>query len=90
MLHPVKVRSCSSDTVGSNHISQASTSFECDGCNHHASYHFLENPAEQAVLARWTQEEQQAPTNNKRRKLLTSTTAGETTTRALIERGIEK
>lgn len=37
MLHPVK----------------AATSFECDGCNHHASFHSLENAAEDAILRKW-------------------------------------
>jgi len=32
---------------------QASTSFDCDGCNHHASFHSMENPAENEVLKRW-------------------------------------
>ena len=41
MLHPVK----------------AATSFECDGCNHHASFHSLENPAEDAIIARWEEQE---------------------------------
>ena len=41
MLHPVK----------------AATSFECDGCDHHASFHSLENPAEDAIMARWEEQE---------------------------------
>ncbi|KAL1311607.1 hypothetical protein AAFC00_001719 [Neodothiora populina] len=44
MLHPVK----------------AAASFECDGCNHHASFHSLENPAEDAVLSKWTNEVEKA------------------------------
>ncbi|KAK3111491.1 hypothetical protein LTR53_013207 [Teratosphaeriaceae sp. CCFEE 6253] len=61
MLHPVK----------------AATSFECDGCNHHASFHLLENPAENAVLEKWalqeaTERESQAgATTSKKRKLIT-------------------
>lgn len=43
MLHPVK----------------AATSFECDGCNHHASFHSLENPAEDAILRKWEAEEKE-------------------------------
>ncbi|CAK4033318.1 Hypothetical predicted protein [Lecanosticta acicola] len=41
MLHPVK----------------AATSFECDGCGHHASFHSLENDAEDAVLQKWSAQE---------------------------------
>jgi hypothetical protein len=37
MIHPVK----------------AATSFECDGCGHHASFHKMENTAEEKVTARW-------------------------------------
>nr|POE59802.1 hypothetical protein CFP56_74373 [Quercus suber] len=44
MLHPVK-------------ITQAATSFECDGCNHHASFHSLENAAEDLVLQRWAEQQ---------------------------------
>lgn len=41
MLHPVK----------------AATSFECDGCAHHASFHSMENAAEDAVVRKWAEEE---------------------------------
>ncbi|MCJ1250733.1 hypothetical protein MMC30_007961 [Trapelia coarctata] len=37
MIHPVK----------------AATTFECDGCAHHASYHKMDNKAEDEVLSRW-------------------------------------
>ena len=37
MIHPVK----------------AATSFECDGCSHHASYHKMENKAEDEIISRW-------------------------------------
>ncbi|KAF2137226.1 uncharacterized protein K452DRAFT_204611, partial [Aplosporella prunicola CBS 121167] len=37
MLHPLKI----------------SSSFECDGCTHHASFHSMASPADDAVLARW-------------------------------------
>lgn len=56
---------------------QAATSFECDGCTHHASFHSLENPAEDAVLKKWAQQEAddkeiQAVTGaNKKRKMIT-------------------
>lgn len=60
MLHPVK----------------AATSFECDGCNHHASYHNLDNPEDDRVLARWAEQAKQiAPASqenghgNKRRRI---------------------
>ncbi|THX28326.1 hypothetical protein D6D12_04895 [Aureobasidium pullulans] len=61
MLHPVK----------------AATSFECDGCGHHASYHNLDNPSEDAILAKWSAQEAQTQTatittsarNNKRRRI---------------------
>ncbi|KAK0252016.1 hypothetical protein LTS09_012810 [Friedmanniomyces endolithicus] len=68
MLHPVK----------------AATSFECDGCSHHASFHSLENPNEDAVLRKWAQQEadhkeQQAAataaTTSKKRKLTTQSAA---------------
>lgn len=36
---------------------QAATSFECDGCQHHASFHSLENPDEDAVLKKWEEQE---------------------------------
>ncbi|KAI4766018.1 hypothetical protein E4T52_00330 [Aureobasidium sp. EXF-3400] len=58
MLHPVK----------------AATSFECDGCGHHASYHNLDNPSEDAILAKWSAQEktastqQQQPTTSSRNK----------------------
>ncbi|KAG9531842.1 hypothetical protein KCU93_g1501, partial [Aureobasidium melanogenum] len=57
MLHPVK----------------AATSFECDGCSHHASYHNLDNPSEDAILAKWSAQEktmttQQQPTTSSRNK----------------------
>ncbi|KAF2215605.1 hypothetical protein CERZMDRAFT_5513, partial [Cercospora zeae-maydis SCOH1-5] len=41
MLHPVK----------------AATSFDCDGCGHHASFHSLENAAEDAILKKWSTEQ---------------------------------
>ncbi|EME46633.1 hypothetical protein DOTSEDRAFT_22679 [Dothistroma septosporum NZE10] len=41
MLHPVK----------------AATSFDCDGCNHHASFHALEDETEDAILKKWAEQE---------------------------------
>ncbi|KAK7734623.1 hypothetical protein SLS57_000320 [Botryosphaeria dothidea] len=40
MLHPLKVTS----------------SFTCDGCNHHASFHSMASPADDATIARWASE----------------------------------
>ncbi|KAK6432136.1 hypothetical protein LTR95_011694 [Oleoguttula sp. CCFEE 5521] len=44
MLHPIK----------------AASSFECDGCAHHASFHSLENLAEDAVVKKWAAAEREA------------------------------
>ena len=43
-----------------NSYSQVSTSFECDGCSHHASFHAMENEAENAILRRLNAEKSQA------------------------------
>ncbi|KAK3679070.1 hypothetical protein LTR78_001523 [Recurvomyces mirabilis] len=65
MLHPVK----------------AATSFDCDGCSHHASFHSLDNPAEDAVLKKWAQHHveekasQSTAITAKKRKFLTQTAA---------------
>ncbi|KAF2628642.1 hypothetical protein BU25DRAFT_317645, partial [Macroventuria anomochaeta] len=40
MLHPLK----------------SSSSYECDGCNHHASFHSMENKAEDEIRKKWEQE----------------------------------
>ncbi|KAF1845038.1 uncharacterized protein K460DRAFT_405317 [Cucurbitaria berberidis CBS 394.84] len=40
MLHPLK----------------SSSSYECDGCAHHASFHSMENKYEDEVRKRWAQE----------------------------------
>jgi hypothetical protein len=64
MLHPVK----------------AATSFECDGCNHHASFHSLENPTEDAIIARWEQQEEDRQAiggANKKRKRIADKPANE-------------
>lgn len=56
MLHPVK----------------AATSFDCDGCSHHASFHSLENVAEDAILKRWSNEQEStssAGASKKRRRI---------------------
>lgn len=41
-------------------MSKAASSFECDGCGHHASFHSLENPAEDAVREKWAEQAAQA------------------------------
>jgi len=38
------------------HPLHAATSFECDGCGHHASFHMLVNKDEDEVVARWKAE----------------------------------
>ncbi|KAF2468438.1 uncharacterized protein BDR25DRAFT_344186 [Lindgomyces ingoldianus] len=40
MLHPLK----------------SASSYECDGCSHHASFHSMENKAEDEVRKRWENE----------------------------------
>ncbi|KAF1808696.1 hypothetical protein P152DRAFT_462261 [Eremomyces bilateralis CBS 781.70] len=55
MIHPLKV----------------ATSFECDGCNHHASFHSMENKEEDEIVKRWrVQEADEASqaTGNKRKR----------------------
>lgn len=47
---------------------QAATSFECDGCNHHASFHSLENPAEDAILQKWASQEKPLGTTSAQAK----------------------
>ncbi|KAK7562652.1 hypothetical protein IWX92DRAFT_233254 [Phyllosticta citricarpa] len=64
MLHPLKL----------------SSSFTCDGCDHHASFHNMASPADDAIIARWeteSQEQQQQnaianPRPRKRQRLLTA------------------
>ncbi|KAF1911484.1 hypothetical protein BDU57DRAFT_507561 [Ampelomyces quisqualis] len=48
MLHPLK----------------SASSFECDGCNHHASFHSMENKSEDEVCKRWEQEAQEKAGQN--------------------------
>ncbi len=45
---------------------KAATSFECDGCNHHASFHNLENKDEDVILKKWAelQREESATTKS--------------------------
>jgi uncharacterized protein YjbJ (UPF0337 family) len=35
---------------------QSASSYECDGCSHHASFHSMENKTEDEVRKRWEQE----------------------------------
>lgn len=58
MLHPVR----------------AATSFDCDGCSHHASFHSLENEQEDAILKKWSGLE--AGSNNNNDLTLTQTIGG--------------
>ncbi|KAI4908410.1 hypothetical protein J4E90_009035 [Alternaria incomplexa] len=57
MLHPLK----------------SSSSYECDGCGHHASFHTMENKTEDEIRKRWeveakerTEQEAQQPRPKKR------------------------
>ncbi|TID16519.1 hypothetical protein E6O75_ATG11637 [Venturia nashicola] len=40
------------------HPMKATTSFDCDGCAHHASFHTMENPLETEIIKRWAASEQ--------------------------------
>ena len=35
------------------HPLKAATSFECDGCGHHASFHKMENTVDEETVRRW-------------------------------------
>lgn len=39
------------------HPLKAATSFDCDGCGHHASFHRMQNPEDEEIARRWKQEE---------------------------------
>ncbi|OQO06042.1 hypothetical protein B0A48_08630 [Cryoendolithus antarcticus] len=67
MLHPIK----------------AASSFECDGCAHHASFHSLENPAEDAVVKKWAAAEREA----KEHQQTIAATGGSKKRKLLAERG---
>lgn len=41
MIHPIK----------------APTSFECDGCGHHASFHQMQSKIDEEITARWTRDD---------------------------------
>lgn len=66
MLHPLKVGPLDplvlSEEVPTytrsphaNNV-QSASSYECDGCSHHASFHSMENKTEDDVRKRWEQE----------------------------------
>jgi hypothetical protein len=55
MAHPLKVRVVHSSwnrwiTLT---LIQMASSFECDGCRHHASFHKMENTTDDATIIRW-------------------------------------
>lgn len=64
-------------------IPKAASSFECDGCGHHASFHSMENPAEDAVLKKWSEQEAQIKEQqvlagaSKKRKMISQTATRE-------------
>ena len=58
MLHPVKVLLSPVSLPNPTNQYQAATSFDCDGCSHHASFHSLENVAEDAILKKWSTEQE--------------------------------
>jgi len=39
------------------HPLKAATSFDCDGCGHHASFHRMQNPEDEEIARRWKQDE---------------------------------
>ncbi|KAF2096576.1 hypothetical protein NA57DRAFT_78181 [Rhizodiscina lignyota] len=55
MLHPLK----------------SATSFDCDGCGHHASFHNMENKDDEEIIKRWeTQEQGQNPEKPQKKRRL--------------------
>ncbi|OJD29183.1 uncharacterized protein BKCO1_8900020 [Diplodia corticola] len=44
-----------------NPPTQVTSSFTCDGCNHHASFHNMSSPTDDAIIARWTTEQSTDP-----------------------------
>lgn len=56
-------------------FAQSTTSFECDGCGHHASFHSMENEQEQRIISKWAEEDttrQQTTSKKRRTKAITS------------------
>ncbi|KAL8665872.1 MAG: hypothetical protein Q9168_007616, partial [Polycauliona sp. 1 TL-2023] len=41
------------------HPLKASTSFECDGCGHHASFHKMDNQQDDETVRRWKTDEEE-------------------------------
>jgi hypothetical protein len=56
MLHPLKVRTDPYETILLLTSLESASSYECDGCAHHASFHSMENKTEDEVRKRWEQE----------------------------------
>ena len=50
------------------HPMKASTSFDCDGCGHHASYHRLQNEQEEETAKRWKVEQAEKTKEIQRRQ----------------------
>lgn len=53
MLHPLKVGGCRLVNMPTFNTAQSASSYECDGCGHHASFHNMENKAEDEIRKRW-------------------------------------
>jgi hypothetical protein len=57
------------------HPLKAASSFECDGCGHHASFHKMDNQKEEEITRRWKVEEAEKARGEKanggRQRLLT-------------------
>ena len=49
------------------HPLKAASSFECDGCGHHASFHKMDNQKEEEIAKRWKVEESGKAQSNPQR-----------------------
>ncbi|KAF2091668.1 hypothetical protein K490DRAFT_61100 [Saccharata proteae CBS 121410] len=58
MVHPLKASKSSTVRTGTGNVT-VSTSFECDGCSHHASFHNMSNAVDDAVVAAWAEKARQ-------------------------------
>src|SRR5580704_3310924 len=58
------------------HPLHAATSFDCDGCGHHASFHMLVNKEEDEVVARWKAEAEAEAEKERERERVESADAG--------------
>lgn len=56
MLHPLKVKSHLFHVASNTDQSKSSSSYECDGCGHHASFHSMENRSDDEIRKKWEQE----------------------------------